>query len=317
MTATIKGIHHITAMASDPQRNIDFYTRVLGQRLVKRTVNFDDPGTYHLYYGDKVGNPGTIMTFFPWPHAKRGTLGNGEVVAIAYAIRPESVEYWWERLAQFDVEVTQETRFGQTVMVFKDPDGITLELITDEEAELPQHWDTGPIPAEHALRGFHGVTIWVEQSEYSALLLTEVFSYTLVAQEGERQRYGAVSDEVGLYVDLVARPGQPAGKMGAGSVHHIAFRTPDEAEQLEWQREISNVGFGVTPVRDRQYFQSIYFREPSGVLYEIATDTPGFPADEAVETLGQELKLPAWLEPRRPQIEQRLIPIKVPEFNHV
>lgn len=316
MKTPIKGIHHITAMAGDPQRNVDFYTRVLGQRLVKKTVNFDDPGTYHFYYGDKVGTPGTIMTFFPWPHARRGQLGNGEVAAVAYAIRPESITYWQARLAEFGIAVATEARFGETALVFTDPDGMALELITDPEAAEPQQWDNGPVPAEHALRGFHGVTIWVSESDYSALVLTEVFGYTLEAQEGARLRYKAASDELGLYIDLLVRPGQPAGRLGAGSVHHIAFRTPDDAEQLDWRRELVQENFGVTPVQDRQYFRSIYFREPSGVLYEIATDVPGFATDEPVEALGKEIKLPAWLEAQRSRIEQKLIAVKVQEYDH-
>jgi glyoxalase family protein len=256
------------------------------------------------------------MTFFPWPHAKRGVLGNGEVAAVAYAIRPESVDYWQARLAEFDIAISTETRFGETVLAFEDPDGMALELITRPGAAAPQHWENGPVPAEHALAGFHGITAWVAESEYSALLLTEVFGYTLAGQEGSRLRYSATSDEVGLLVDLLVRPGEPRGRLGAGSVHHIAFRTPDDAEQQEWRRELGEVGFGVTPVRDRQYFHSIYFREPNGILYEIATDAPGFATDEAVEALGQQLKLPGWLEAQRPIIEQKLIPIKRPEYDH-
>lgn len=319
MRQPTQGIHHITALASDPQRNVDFYTQVLGQRLVKTTVNFDDPGTYHLYYGDQVGSPGTIMTFFPWPHARRGVTGNGEVAVTAYAIAPESVAYWQERLAEHSVPLSEpETRFGQTVIPLADPDGTRLELITHPEASVPSQWEHGPVPAEHALRGFHGVTIWVSESEQTAKLLTETLGYQFVEQAGSRLskmpgrvRYRSAGQGAGQFVDLMVRPNQPRGRMGAGSVHHVAFRTRDDAEQREWQREVARLGYGVTEVRDRQYFHSIYFREPSGVLFEIATDPPGFTLDEPVAKLGQGLKLPPWLEPQRAMIKQKLPTIQI------
>jgi glyoxalase family protein len=320
MQQAIRGLHHVTALASDPQRNVDFYTQVLGQRLVKRTVNFDDPGTYHLYYGDNVGSPGTIMTFFPWPHARRGTLGNGEVAATAYAIGPDSVAYWLERLQQHRVQMFQtQIRFGAEVIPFADPDGMILELIVREEGRVPEHWVDGPVPAAHALRGFHGVTIWTGAAEPSTALLTEQMGYTLVAEEGARLRFQAAAAEEGHlgiapYLDLLVRPNQPAGRMGAGSVHHVAFQAADDAEQAEWQRILSAADQGVTEVKDRQYFRSIYFREPSGVLYEIATNGPGFPVDEAASHLGIHLKLPSWLEPQRERIEQALPPLVVPEY---
>lgn len=324
MRQPTQGIHHITALASNPQRNINFYTQVLGQRLVKTTVNFDDPGTYHFYYGDQVGSPGTIMTFFPWPHARRGVTGNGEVAVTAYAIAPESVAYWQERLAEHSVSLSEpETRFGQTVIPLADPDGTRLELITYPEAKVPSHWEHGPVPAEHALRGFHGVTIWVGESEQTAELLTQTLGYQFVEQAGSRLRYRSAGQGAGQFVedprsgtdrvDLVVRPNQPRGRMGAGSVHHVAFRARDDVEQRGWQREVARLGYGVTEVRDRQYFHSIYFREPSGVLFEIATDPPGFTLDEPVAELGQGLKLPPWLEPQRAMIAQKLPSIQVTE----
>ena len=271
----------------------------------KKTVNFDDPGTYHFYYGDKVGSPGTIMTFFPWPRARRGVRGNGEVGASAYTISSESVSYWQERLAKLNAATSQiETRFGAEVLPFRDPDGMALELIVEDEPAPYRHWEDGPIPADHALHGFHGVTLWVAEAEKTAALLTEQMGYKLIGQEENRWRFqGLPGDDIGIYVDLLVDSNRPFGRMGAGSVHHVAFRAYDDAEQLEYQHALSKVGFGVTPVKDRQYFHSIYFRSPGGVLFEIATDPPGFALDESVSGLGQSLKLPPWLEPHRQEIE--------------
>ncbi|MEZ4662604.1 MAG: ring-cleaving dioxygenase [Caldilineaceae bacterium] len=309
MNQTIAGLHHITAFASDPQRNIDFYSQVLGQRLVKRTVNFDDPGTYHFYYGDQIGSPGAILTFFPWPGAPRGRLGNGEVGAAAYRIAPAAVGYWQQRLQQHGVTTFEtQSRFGETVLVLQDVDGMVVELVATESAGPPQYWADGPIPPEHALAGFHGITNWVSDAAQSAALLTDVMGYRLVGEEGARLRFQA-NGALGHFVDLMVRPNQPRGRMGAGSIHHVAFRTPDDAAQIAWQSELAARGYGVSEVRDRQYFHSIYFHEPSGILYEIATDAPGFATDESVGTLGQQLKLPPWLERSRAQIEQVLPPI--------
>ena len=303
----IQGLHHITAAASDPQQNVDFYEQVLGQRLVKTTVNFDDPGTYHLYYGDEVGTPGTILTFFPWPHMGRGRRGNGEAAAVAYAMPAASMGYWAERLETLGVaERHVETRFGEEVLRFEDPDGLPLELVATEDPSTVRPWAGGPVPERHALRGFHSATLWLGAVAPTAALLTDQLGYTFVGQEGERSRYRAASAGRALYVDLVHRPDEPRGRFGAGSVHHIAFRTVDDAEQLAYRQVLQEAGQQVTPVRDRQYFHSIYFREPGGVLFEVATDAPGFTYDEPVEALGQALKLPPWLEARRDQIEQRL-----------
>ncbi|MEM7347539.1 MAG: ring-cleaving dioxygenase [Chloroflexota bacterium] len=308
----IQGIHHITAFAKNPQANVDFYHTVLGQRLVKTTVNFDDPGTYHLYYGDEVGTPGTIMTFFPWPNAARGYPGNGEVAVTGYTIRRDSVEYWQNRFADQAIEFGDiETRFGEQVIPFKDPGGMQLELVTSEAPATIQHWAEGPIPEEHAILGFHSATLWVSSAAPTAIVLTDQMGYTFVGQEDNRWRYQGASNDIGLYVDLLERPGQPRGRMGAGSVHHIAFRTVDDEEQLEYLTKLSRAGLQVTPVQDRQYFHSIYFREPNGVLFEVATDAPGFYYDEPIAELGRSLKLPPWLEPNRSLIEKRL-----PQFIH-
>jgi glyoxalase family protein len=303
----IQGLHHVTAMAGDPQANLDFYHGLLGQRLVKKTVNFDDPGTYHFYFGDEIGTPGTILTFFPWPMAKRGVPGNGETTAVAYTIRPESADFWRDRLAGRGVAMGESlTRFGREVIPFRDPDGMRVELVADDRPATVHHWAGGPVPATHALRGFHSVTLQLDQVEPTANLLTTHMGYTFIGQEGGRYRYAGASDDIGLLIDLDHRPGAPAGKFGAGSIHHIAFRTVDDAEQLEYQSALRGVGFGVTPVRDRQYFHSIYFRSPGGVLFEIATDSPGFLYDEPVAGLGQGLRLPPWLEDRRDEIEDAL-----------
>ncbi|MGM9321618.1 VOC family protein [Deinococcus aquaticus] len=305
-TSPVQGLHHLTVMASDPQRNVDFYTQVLGQRLVKVTVNFDDPGTYHLYYGDQTGQPGTIMTHFPWPGAQRGVRGNGEVVALAYSVPAASHTYWQERLAQHGLSPTASTRFGQPVLTFEDPDGTWIELAFDDGVPV-QPWPASPVPADHELRGFHSVTAWVRDTDAVRQLLVGQLGFTEVGTEadpqGPRTRFRGSGDGMGLFVDVVERPGQPRGTFGAGSVHHVALRTRDDAEQEAYMASLSAAGYRPTPVQDRQYFHSIYFREPNGVLFEIATDAPGFPDDEAVEELGRHLKLPAWFEPQRAQIE--------------
>jgi glyoxalase family protein len=307
----VQGLHHITAVAKDPQANVDFYRLLLGQRLVKTTVNFDDPGTYHFYYGDEVGTPGTIMTFFPWRHMARGRVGNGETAAVAYSIRPESVGFWKTHLARQGVAVEiEKPRFGAELLSFSDPDGMRLELIVSDRPATFRFWEAGPIPQGHALHGFHGVTLWLGQVEATARLLTEQLGYSFVGQEGERYRYQGASNDIGLYVDILHRPGQAAGRFGAGSIHHIAFRTVDDAEQLAYLTKLRQAGQQVTPVQDRQYFHSIYFRSPGGVLFEIATDAPGFYYDEPIEALGSSLKLPSWLEQHRPRIESVLPPFE-------
>lgn len=319
----VQGIHHITAVASDPQRNLDFYRGILGQRFVKRTVNFDDPSTYHFYFADQVGSPGTVLTFFPWRSMGRGVRGNGEVGATAYAIRAASVDFWRNRLTQHGVDVQNVgARFGQDVLAFADPDGMAIELIVDDEDASFVPWDNGPIPGEHELRGFHSATLWVDEIDDTETLLTEALGYTRVESTtetagetadgaSERARYRGASDDMGRYVDLLARPGMGRGRMGAGSVHHIALRTVDDSEQVEYKTLLHKRGYGVSPVMDRQYFHSIYFRAPSGVLFEVATDAPGFLYDEPVDELGTHLKLPNWLESRRDEIERMVAPIEL------
>jgi glyoxalase family protein len=315
MTPTIPGIHHVTAICSDPQKNVDFYCGLLGLRLVKLTVNFDDPGSYHLYYGDELGRPGTIMTFFAWPGAPRGVIGPPQVTATAFAAPGAALEFWSQRLSEHRIEIEPSaSRFGEQVLSFTDPDGLRLEIVAtaDPGGHPPA---SGPVPAQHAIRGFHAVTLSEEGYENTARLLTEVMGFRADGSEGNRFRYRSGAGEFASVVDLLCTPDGRHGGMGAGVVHHVAFRAPDDAQQAAWRGEIAQGGFNVTPVMDRQYFRSIYFREPGGVLFEIATDPPGFTADEAPVDLGTKLRLPPWLEPHRSQIEQVLPTLRLPEWH--
>ena len=300
----IQGLHHITAVASNAQQNLDFYENVLGQRLVKRTVNFDDPGTYHLYYGDDIGTPGTILTFFPWAHVVPGRPGHGEATAVGYRIPASALGYWKDRLADLGFETQEEAaRFGEAVIQFNDPDGMAIELIASDVEGSVAHWEEGPVPAEAALQGFHSVTLWLKSVEATANLLVNELGYTKVGEEGNRSRFKAAGIGSGLYIDLLHTPDVGPGRFGAGSIHHIAFRTVDDTEQAEYSALLTRAGQQVTPVKDRQYFHSIYFRSPGGVLFEVATDAPGFLYDEPREELGNSLKLPEWLEENRDRIE--------------
>lgn len=314
MNPSITGLHHVTAIASDPQRTLDFYVGLLGLRFVKRTVNFDDPASYHFYFGDARGTPGTILTFFAWPGARRGIRGTGQIEAPAFAIPPNSVSYWLDRFKEHHVPAEKTpARFGEEVLRFADPDGLVIELIASISSAGFEPWANSTVPVEHSLRGFHGVSIALEGYEQTAKLLTETFGYRLVEQLNSRFRLEAPSEaEAGRIVDLLCTPDGSPGRVAAGSVHHIAFRARDAAEQLVWRERLVDLGYNVTPVIDRTYFHSIYFREPGGVLFEIATDPPGFTLDENVEELGNHLRLPPWLEPTRSQLEEVLPAIKVP-----
>ncbi|MDX1503811.1 MAG: ring-cleaving dioxygenase [Thermoanaerobaculia bacterium] len=311
MPATVHGIHHITAIATDAQRNLDFYSGLLGLRLVKRTVNFDDPGTYHLYFGDAEGRPGTILTFFPWRYARRGARGTGQVTATAFAVPAASLGWWHDRLAASHVvREDPRERMGEEVLAFLDPDGLRLELVATDTAAEGGPWSAGPVPTPHAIRGFHSATLALADAAPTAALLTREMGLRRVAEEGARSRFAAGPAEgVGALVDLVARPGEGRGNVAAGSVHHIAWRVAGDTEQEEARAHLEGLGLHVTPVLDRQYFHSIYFREPGGVLFEIATDPPGFGVDEPVEELGSGLRLPPWLEPHRERIERTLPPL--------
>ncbi len=313
MSGTISGIHHITAIASDPQRNVDFYTGVLGLRLVKRTVNFDDPATYHLYYGDRTGQPGTILTFFPWTGIPRGAGGVGQVGTTAFAMPPESAAYWLERLRSHDVATTgPESRGAETVLAFHDPDGLALELVAAPGSDALPGWDGGGVPEHHAVRGFHGATFHLARLEPTAALLRDVFGFREEPVDENHIRLIAAGDAPGRTIDLRVAASNARGRLGAGSVHHIAWRAKDLAEQREWAQVLIARGLHATPVQDRQYFQSIYFREPGGILFEIATDPPGFTRDETTAELGSRLMLPPWLEPVRGRIETGLVPLRLP-----
>jgi glyoxalase family protein len=311
MTKTILGIHHITAIAGDPQQNIDFYTDLLGLRLVKVTVNFDDPGSYHFYYGDGQGTPGTILTFFAWPGARQGRRGNSQVTVTAFAIPQDSLAFWRERLTAkgviFDGPLE---RFAQQVISFADEDGLRLEFIETAATSSARAWTGSSVPAEFAIRGFHSATHSETGYQRTATLLTEQMGFRLIGQEQNRFRYEVDDGGASKIVDVICAPDGPEGRIAAGTVHHIAWRTADDAQQREWLLEVSRLGYNVSPVMDRVYFHSIYFREPGGILFEIATDSPGFAVDEPLDKLGSSLALPPWLAPQRSRIEAALQPIE-------
>ena len=300
-----RGIHHVTAIAGSARGNLDFYTRVLGLRLVKKTVNFDDPGAYHFYYGDAAGSPGTILTFFPWENAAPGRAGAGELQETAFRIPQSAMGYWTQRLVNHGLERT--TRFGETVLAFRDPDGMRLALVGLPGIEAEPAWDNGEIPAESAIRGFHGVSLMLDRTEATGAILTDVFGFAEAGREGDTTRYRAEGTALGGIVDLRAVGGFLPARMGRGSVHHLAFRAADDADQAEMVRKLAaNHGLRTTEQKDRDYFRSVYFREPGHVLFEIATDVPGFAVDEPAAALGTALKLPRFLEGHRAAIEAAL-----------
>lgn len=304
------GLHHVTAIAGDPQRNVDFYTRVLGLRLVKRTVNFDAPDTYHLYYGDAAGLPATLLTFFPWRDVPAGRQGAGMTTATAFGIPPESLGWWQRRLAELGVDAdAPATRDGEEVLTLRDPDGLVIDLVA-APGDTRSGWDgAGSVPAEHAVRGLHAVTLSESAPEPTQRLFTDLLGMRLDGEGRDRARFSMGAGD-GTAVDVAAVTGS-RGRQAGGTVHHIAFRVPDRATQAAWREELVEAGLTVTDIRDRQYFTSIYFREPGGVLLEIATDSPGFTVDEPLLELGRALKLPPWLEPDREQIEAALPPLTV------
>ena len=303
----MSGIHHVTAISGNPSKNIQFYRELLGLRLVKKTVNFDDPGTYHLYYGDESGTPGTILTFFPWEHAAAGRGGVGQTQQTAFRVPARSIGYWTHRF--IDKGITHEAlekRFGETVLSFTDPDGMSLALVGVPGAENETAWSNDAIPAEHAIRGFHGVTLLIEDAAKTGAILINVLGFKAAGREGSISRYRA-PNAVGGVVDIYEAKGFLPGRLGRGSVHHIAFRAADDTAQAEMARKlVSEHGMHPTDQKDRNYFRSVYFREPGGILFEIATDIPGFAVDEPLATLGEALKLPPFLEPHRKDIEQTL-----------
>ena len=314
MNKQILGIHHITAIAGNPQTNLDFYAGLLGLRLVKLTVNYDDPTTYHLYYGDGAGHPGTILTFFPWPSAPKGRRGAGQVTETAFAIPADAMDFWTARLTGRAVPFDGPfDRFGEKVIAFSDPDGMRVELVASVTTAVDRAYEAGPVPLQFAIRGFHSATLTEADYGPTAALLTDTMGFKPVAQDGRRFRYAADSGEFARIVDVLHAPEERYGRVLVGSVHHIAWRTADDAQQSAWLDELSKLHYGVSPVMDRKYFHSIYYREPGHILFEIATDPPGFAVDEAPAQLGSHLVLPAWLEPERASLEAVLPPLTLPE----
>ncbi len=312
MTTPTTGIHHVTAIASDPQRNLNFYAGTLGLRLVKRTVNFDDPGTYHFYYGDRTGQPGTLLTFFPWPGARPGREGVGQAVRTSFGIPAGALSFWQERLTKAGVGgLMVREHFGEPTLRFTDPDGLSLALVEDrrltETAVAPQEG----IPEAAAIRRIHGNLLQLAAAEATAALLTDVLGLVPAGSDGDTRRF-LPAEGAGGGVDLVQHGSGVAGSLGAGTIHHIAWRATDDGHQARLRAKVIDFGLQVTPVMDRQYFRSIYFREPGGVLFEIATDDPGFLIDEPEETLGQDLRLPPLYAAQRSRIERGLPEILVP-----
>jgi glyoxalase family protein len=310
MEKRIEGLHHITVLASDPQQNYDFYTKVMGLRFIKKTINFDAPDVYHFYFGDEIGSPGTILTFFPFPDARRGKRGGGEATLVSFAVSKGSLLYWAERLSKYDVHFEGPSqKFGYDVMTFFDPDGMKIELVEDDVKHF-QGWETEDLPREYSIRKFFGTTIYLKASEKTEHLLTDVMGFSLYGQEGRMKRFLSGHRDREAKLDILTDPNAPRAMQSAGSIHHIAWRTESDASQLEWLKKLRDRGYYPTDVKDRNYFHSIYFREPGGVLFEIATDNPGFLIDENIDELGESLKLPSVYENRREEIEDRLVSIR-------
>lgn len=306
------GIHHITAIVGHPQENVDFYGGVLGLRLVKKTINFDDPGTYHLYFGNGGGKPGTIITFFPWVGAYQGKIGDGQVGVTSYVIPVGAMPFWEERLEKLGVLFNKESRFGETYITLEDPHGLRLELVEREDGEA-NNWTLGNITAEVAIKGFGGAILFSSQPEKTAKALEEVMGLERIAEEGDLIRFKSIG-EIGNVIDLKTTS-SGRGQMGVGTVHHIAWRAEDDKDQLDWQQYVGNHGYRVTEVKDRNYFNAIYFREHGEILFEIATDPPGFAQDESLETMGENLMLPYQYEKYRERLNNELIPIKIRNFD--
>lgn len=308
MTKLINGLHHITALAGDPQKNLDFYTGVLGLRLVKKTINFDAPDTYHFYYGDYVGSPGSIITFFPFKGIQPGKNGKGQVIRTSFSIAAESIGYWLERLKKFNIKYDLPgTRFDEPYIAFEDPDGLGLELIASVKDDRPG-FTYGHIPIDHAIKGIHSVSLCEHKYENTADLLTGLLGHRLIAEKDNRYRFGIEGNEL-EFIDIICTPESKRGLSGSGTVHHMAFSTDNDYTQQEIRKKIESAGYNISSVLDRDYFHSIYFREPGGVLFEVATVPPGFSVDEPVENLGEVLKLPSWVELHREDIIRGLIPV--------
>ena len=307
MEEKILGIHHITAIAGQAQRNYDFYTKVLGLRLVKKTVNFDDPGTYHFYYGNEKGSPGTILTFFPWTYVKRGTTGTGMATEIGYSVPAGSLEFWNNRFTEKNVPHDKPAeRFSEKFLAFEDPDGLKLNLVEASKDDLRKPWESEGVDASVAIKGFHSIVLTLKNVKPTAEVLTEIFGYRLLKQEGNTYRFITDAIDNASIVDIIEDVTGKPGIVAGGTNHHVAFRVKNEEILMAFREKIESRGHHITPKIDRNYFFSLYFREPGGVLFEVATDNPGFDVDEPVTELGTHLKLPAQYEPQRQRIEQTL-----------
>ncbi|HVH14656.1 MAG TPA: ring-cleaving dioxygenase [Candidatus Angelobacter sp.] len=312
MLKGVLGLHHITAISSDPQQTLDFYTRILGLRLIKLTVNYDDPSTYHVYFGDEIGHPGTVLTFFPWTGQPKGRKGSGQATSTSFSISPGSISYWEDRLRSNGVSIeAPHKRFGDIVLSFKDQDGQGLEVVGSKVVEERTGWTQGPVPKEHVIRGFHSVTLQEKILEMTETVLVDTLGFRQVGEEEDRLRYEAGKGGAGTIVDILSRPNAQRGLVSIGTVHHVAFRASDDAHQKNLRQEIVKADLNVTPVINRNYFHSIYFREHGGVLFEVATDQPGFAIDESPQQLGTSLALPPWLENSRAEIEGNLPPVNL------
>jgi glyoxalase family protein len=308
----VPGIHHVTAITTDVQECVDFYVNVLGLRFIKQTVNFDVPDTYHIYFGDRVGHPGTAMTFFGWPHLPWRAAGSGQVTVVGFAVPPASIRYWAGRLRELGVEFKPGERFGAEVLTLRDPDQIRLELVGQAIDERWEAWPESPVGEEDQIRGFHGVTLAAAEEAPSAHFLTETMGFREAGRDGDRVRFETGPGGPDSVLDLVVDPDLAKGEEATGTVHHVAWRAFDDGHEVAWRETLIAAGATVTPVIERKYFRSIYFREPGGTLFEIATDQPGFTVDEPAESLGSGLQLPAWHEERRSSLKINLPPIAVP-----
>jgi glyoxalase family protein len=312
LAKTFAGIHHVTCITGDVQKCVNFYVGVLGLRFVKKSINQDMPDTYHIYFGDYMGSPGTAMTFFGWPTWPGRRAGSGQVTTVSFAVPPDSLAFWSGRLSNLGRDATRSSRFGAETIAVRDPDGIEVELVGNANDERWVAWRDGPVHPENAIRGFHAVTMTVAEAAATDELLARTMGFRKVGQEGGRSRYETGAGGPNATLDLIESPEGPVGEESVGTVHHVAWRTPDDATQVAWRETLAKAGRNVTPVIDRWYFKSIYFREPGGVLFEIATDGPGFTVDEKPEQLGTNLSLPPWFQVRRDQLDDTLPPIVVP-----
>jgi len=315
MAIALGGLHHVTAICGDPQENADFYVGVLGMRLVKRSVNQDDPGTYHLFYADALGSPGTDLTFFAWPGAQHGRVGAGQAASVALAVPEGALPFWMARLKERGIVFEGPTRrFDEEVVTLSDYHGQALELVAAPDvAPRPWHpWTDGPVPVDRAIRGLHSVTLLEAGPQPTARFITEQLGFSAAASEDHRTRFAVGPGGSGAWLDVVIEPGAGRGRVAVGTIHHVAWRTPDGEQQRQWWERITAAGTPISEIIDRFWFHSIYFREPGGVLFEIATDGPGFTVDEAAAELGTTLVLPPWLESSRAGIARALPPLKVP-----